>query len=152
MGRAEVDGSDCAGKQLVICPLVVVGIVTQKGDRDVVLVEYRDPSFQFGNYGVVTPKTHLAGTTQMEGEVGYEFAIEIVMTETTVFPVAYQQERLIVTRVHSQPVAAVAHAVGFSLARIGRLIITRLFELENAGITIPIRDVDGTVRAGHSCG
>jgi hypothetical protein len=28
MGGAEVDGSDCARKQLVVCPLVVVRIVT----------------------------------------------------------------------------------------------------------------------------
>jgi hypothetical protein len=44
----------------------------------------------------------------MERHVAYELTVEIVMAETTVFPVAYQEKRLIVACVDCQTMATVA--------------------------------------------
>ena len=146
VGRAEVGEGDIAGKQFVVRPLVFVWVVTQKGNRHIVFIEDGDAALQLGDHGVVTPETHLARTAHMERDIAHELAVEVVMTETPVFAVAHQQQRLIVARVHSQAMAAIAQAVRLSLPGISRLIIAGLIELENARIAISIGDVDGTVR------
>ena len=119
-------------RRAAICswPTGLVWIVPQEGHGNVVLVQNRDPSLQFRNHGIVTPKAHLARPPQMEGDVAHKFAVEIEMAQPAVFPVANQQERLIVARVHGQPMAAVAQAIRLSLAGIGRPVFPALSNLK----------------------
>src|ERR1700722_5003445 len=88
----------------------------------------------------------------MKRDIAYEFAIEIVMAEAAIFPVAYQQKRLVVTLVHRQPMAAVTHTVRRPFTRICRLIIAGLIELENARIAISVGNIDRPVRPRNSRG
>src|ERR1700678_858585 len=132
VSRAEVGESNVARKQFVVGPLILVRIVAQEGNRHIVFIKNGDAPLQLRDHGVVTPKTYLARTTQVQRHVADKLAIEIVMAEPPVFAVAHQQEGLPVTQVHGQPVAAVAQAVRASLPGISRLVIAGFVELEDA--------------------
>ena len=101
VGGAEDVCGNAVGAELVVSPLVLLRIVPDKGDRHVVLVENRDPPLQLRDDGVVTMKTDLARSTQVLGDVADELAVKVKVAEAKVFPIADQEERLIVTRVDS---------------------------------------------------
>ena len=78
----------------------------------------------------------------MKSDVAYEFAIEVVVAQPAVLPVAHQNEWLVVTRIHSHPMATIALPICISLARKARLVIAGLIKPENARVPIAIGNVN----------
>jgi len=74
-------------------------------------------------------------------DVADKLAVKVKMAETKIFPIANQQERLIVTRVDGQPMTAIALSVLRALACKARLIIAVLIEFENARISVAVRNI-----------
>src|SRR5580704_8502357 len=72
------------------------------------------------------------------------------MAKAKVFPVAYQQEWLLVTRIHRKSMAAIAFAIFCSLSGKIGLIVAALVEFEYARVTVTIRDIDRSVGAWKS--
>ena len=76
----------------------------------------------------------------------HEFAVEIEVTQPAVLAVAHQQQRLIVTRIHRQSVAAIEQSFCASLAAIARLVLPLAVEAKNARVAVAIGDEDGPIR------
>jgi hypothetical protein len=66
---------------------------------------------------MIAVEADLTGTTHVLRDVAYEFSIKVEVAEAQVFAIANQQQRLIVTCIHSQPMAAVALSVLATLSR-----------------------------------
>src|SRR5205085_218755 len=95
MGRAEYRRRDILRIHVVISPLGFLRVVSQKRHRHIVFIKNRDSPLQLRHDGVVFMETHRARAAQVERDVANKFDIQIKMTEPKVFPVAYQEERLI---------------------------------------------------------
>ena len=116
--RGTEDGcGNALGAEFVVGPLALLRIVPDKGDGHVVLVEDRDPPMQLRDDGVVSVKTDLARTAHVLRDVADEFAVKVKVAEAEIFPIADQEQRLIVTRVDSQSMTAIALSVLGALAR-----------------------------------
>ena len=83
-------------------------------------------------------------------DVANELAVKVKVAETKIFPIADQQQRLIVALVHGQSVTAIAFPVLGALPREAGLVVSVFIEPEDAGITVAVRDIDRTVRSGHN--
>ena len=115
--RAKDSCWDVLRTKLVFGPLTLLWVITDERDGHVVLVEDRDPPMQLRNDRIVSMETDLARTAHMLRNVSHEFAVKIKVAKPKIFPVADQEQRLIVARVNSQSVAAIAFSVFSAFSR-----------------------------------
>jgi hypothetical protein len=99
VGCAEYRGLNVLRTKIVVRPLEFLRVISQKSDWNIVFIKDRDSTLQLRDYGVVSQEAHLTRAAQVQSDVAHKLAIEIEMAETKVFPVAHQQERLIIPRI-----------------------------------------------------
>jgi len=104
---AERARLDAARIEVVIRPLRLLRIVAQKSNRHVVSIEDGNAPFQFRHHRVITFETDLAGRAQVLGHRADVFAIKVEVAQAPVFPIAYQQQRLLVTQVEGKAMRTV---------------------------------------------
>src|SRR5579859_5017139 len=150
MRSAEDSRRNTFRTQPVVRPLALLRIVAQKGHRHIVLVNDRDPPLQLRHNRMIAMKTHLARAPQMLRDVANELSIEVEMTQAKILAIAYQQQRLIVTCIHRQPMTAIAFPILSPLPGETRLIIPVLIEPEDTRVAIPIRDIERPIRTSNN--
>src|ERR1039458_5404035 len=131
MCRAERCGCNLSWQKLLVCPLCLLRVVAEESDRGIVLVEDGDAPFQFRDHRIVPMKAHLAWAPQMQSDCAHELSVEVKMTKPAVLSVAYQQQRLVVKRLDSQPMVAVEQALRIILPGIACPVCTVLVEPED---------------------
>ena len=99
VGGAEECWGDVAGLQVVVCPLLMVGIVAEESYGGIVAIEDGDAAFKFRDDGAVTMKAYLAGATQMLRNGAHKLAVKIVVAQAAILAIAHQHQRLVIARV-----------------------------------------------------
>jgi len=151
VGGAEECWGDVAGLQVVVCPLLMVGIVAEESYGGIVAIEDGDAAFKFRDDGVVAMEAYLAWAAQMLGDGADESSIEVEVAEAAVFAVAYEEQRLVVAGVEGEAVAAVEKAFGCAFTAIAGEVGALPAEAEDAGVAVSVGDEDAAIR-GWNCG
>lgn len=107
VGGTEYGRCNLIRPKLIVGPLSLARVVSEKSHRCIVLVEDRDASFQFRDDGKVAMKAHLTGAAEMLGHGSREFPVKIEVAKAPIFAVAHEEKGLIVACVDCQAVTAV---------------------------------------------
>ena len=107
VGGAEKRGADFVWLKLIVGPLSIPWIVSEKSHGRVVLVEDRDAAFSFRDYRIVSVEAYLTRATKMLRYGSHEITIQIQMAKAPILAITYKKKRLIVACVDCQAMTTV---------------------------------------------